>query len=71
MCDRPLEARHELHATPLEIRGPKSAWVDQVFDHIGQSEVDWNYMAASAGDIWGFLDDVTRWAADPGRRGLG
>jgi predicted ATPase len=54
----------------LEIRGPKSTWVDQVFGHIGQSEGDPNYVAASEGDIWGFLDDVAHWAADPRRRGL-
>jgi hypothetical protein len=48
----------------------KSEWIVQMFGKLGSDASKPNYVKASSGDVWGFLDSIEEWVNDPARRGM-
>lgn len=45
-------------------------WLIAMFDGIGQTETDANYLKPSSDDIWMFIDQINTWIENPNKLGL-
>lgn len=51
-------------------RGEKTAWVKDLFERVGATREDANYLRPGENDVWAFLDSIRNWVGDPSRNGM-
>ena len=54
----------------LGINGHAANWLIPMFQRLGENPRDSNYVHAGKGDVWEFLTKISRWIANPERKGL-
>lgn len=54
----------------LHVDGSKSEWVPKMFEAMGADPADAGYLKPQQGNVWGFMEKVADWIADPRRKGI-
>jgi len=54
----------------LGVTGHGDDWLVSLFERIGSSADDVNFLGPGTDDVWAFLDRVAAWASDPNRKGI-
>ena len=48
----------------------KPLWLNNIFQALGSDPNSTDYINASTGDVWDFVDEIERWVTNPVRKGL-
>jgi hypothetical protein len=54
----------------LNANGHGPNWLVDVFEKIGEDPNSDGYVKPDEGDVWGFIDDISKWFFDPRRKGI-
>jgi hypothetical protein len=54
----------------LEIPSGKSKWVAHLLERLGTDRDSPTWVEPEDSDVWAFIDRISRWVADPDRRGI-
>jgi hypothetical protein len=54
----------------LVATGHGPAWLEQIFEKMGEDNTRQDYVQPGADDVWRFMDDIGDWLRDPKRRGI-
>lgn len=48
----------------------KAKWITSIFEYMGSDPTDSGYISAGIGDVWEFIEGISRWIANPNRLGI-
>ena len=54
----------------LRAKGKGPAWLEQVFERMGEDPEDVGYLRPSDGDVWDFVGGIKEWMLAPDRKGI-
>ena len=54
----------------LDVSGHGPNWLVDIFEKMGEDPNSKDYLKPSNGDVWSFIDDISRWFFDPRRKGI-
>ena len=54
----------------LPVSRSKHTWLDTIFETMREDPADPLYVRPGSGDVWDFMGSVSRWIANPSRRGI-
>lgn len=53
-----------------ETQDQKQNWLPSIFDRMGNDPDEVGYLEPKVGDVWGFIEQIANWVADPLRKGM-
>jgi predicted ATPase len=54
----------------LEVASRKDQWLEAIFERMGADPSAGNYLLPSTGDVWTFIEQVSKWVVNPNRKGM-
>lgn len=54
----------------LNASGHGPSWLVEIFEKMGEDPNSADYLKPTDGDVWSFVDDISRWFFDPRRKGI-
>jgi hypothetical protein len=54
----------------LGVSAAKENWLPSIFDRMGNDPDSESYLKPGDNDVWTFVEQVARWIANPGRKGM-
>ncbi|MCF6363509.1 MAG: ATP-binding protein [Gammaproteobacteria bacterium] len=54
----------------LEASGHGPSWLVEIFEKMGEDPESQDYLKPSEGDVWSFIDGISKWFFDPRRKGI-
>ena len=54
----------------LNASGHGPSWLVEIFEKMGEDPNSADYLKPTSGDVWSFVDDISKWFFDPRRKGI-
>lgn len=54
----------------LDVSGHGPSWLVDIFEKMGEDPNSPDYLKPSDGDVWSFIDGISKWFFDPRRKGI-
>jgi hypothetical protein len=54
----------------LQAKGHGPSWLVEVFEKMGEDPNTSEYVKPSEGDVWEFLENISKWFFNPKRKGI-